>query len=438
MVDAHRGGAGLRAGCFAALLLAWVPLTAPAAGQGGSSLADRLKAVQDGEADHPGAKLPAWRPVGADVFQPSIPMVKGLIVVTALNQPPLGDYESIKSITDVAAGAVQMHYSANLPKIKDSPLLKRPTDLGLADPMKEFPDSVACTRTIDTADLLKATGYSEMFCEKPAEHFPGSTSISASTDLLTRLRTGQPADFHFASANKWEVFAQMGAQLQGQKPTGPVLSKFAGQMMYACQLQRVGSTDVAIPVLVNDQRVLLPALHATCALAGEQPVHFFWLDQPSNPMTLAFAIDEALLQVTSITFPLNAPTEAAANNTGSAMERALTDRKPVDIYGIYFDFNSATIKPESEPVLREIAAIMQKNPDWKLSVTGNTDSIGDGKSNLALSQRRAAAVKDALVKRFKVSPDRLVTSGNGASHPIETNDTLEGRARNRRVELQRQ
>ena len=58
------------------------------------------------------------------------------------------------------------------------------------------------------------------------------------------------------------------------------------------------------------------------------------------------------------------------------MEQALAAKKPVEIYGIYFDFNSATIKPESEAVLREIADIMRKNPDWKLSVSGHTDNIG--------------------------------------------------------------
>jgi OOP family OmpA-OmpF porin len=413
--------------------------SATAEGQGAPpSLADRLKAVQDGEADHPAAKLPAWKPAGADTFKSPIPMVKGLVIVTAVSQPPLGDFESIKTITDVGSAAVQMRYSANPPKIKDSPLLARPSDLGNADPMKEFPDHVACTRTIDAADLAKALGYSEMFCESPVEHFPGSTSISASTELLARLGAGQAVDFHFARADKWAVFAQLGAQLQGQKPTGPLLSKFAGQMMYACRLQRVGTADVAIPVLVNDQRVLLPALHATCNLEDGQPIHFFWLDQPANPITLAFSIDQALLQAINITFPPSAPPGAGQSGAASAMEQALNEKKPVQIYGIYFDFNSAAIKPESEPVLREIAAILQKNPDWKLSVSGNTDNIGDGKSNLALSQKRAAAVKDALVSRFKISPDRLVTGGYGASRPIETNDTLEGRARNRRVELQRE
>ena len=66
---------------------------------------------------------------------------------------------------------------------------------------------------------------------------------------------------------------------------------------------------------------------------------------------------------------------------------------------------------------------------------GNTDNIGGDVYNLDLSKRRAAAVKETLVTRYHIAPDRLSTNGFGASHPIETNDTLEGRARNRRVEL---
>jgi outer membrane protein OmpA-like peptidoglycan-associated protein len=81
---------------------------------------------------------------------------------------------------------------------------------------------------------------------------------------------------------------------------------------------------------------------------------------------------------------------------------------------------------------------MQKNAGWRLSVSGHTDNIGDATANLALSQHRAAAVKGALVARFHIAVERLDTSGFGAGRPIDTNDTLEGRARNRRVELQRE
>ena len=120
------------------------------------------------------------------------------------------------------------------------------------------------------------------------------------------------------------------------------------------------------------------------------------------------------------------------------MEKQLTEQKRAVTYGIYFDFNKDTIKPESEPVLKEIVQAMTDNPDWKLTVEGHTDNIGGDTYNLDLSKRRAAAVKEALVTRFHIAPDRLANDGYGASRPVETNDTLEGRARNRRVELTRE
>jgi outer membrane protein OmpA-like peptidoglycan-associated protein len=110
----------------------------------------------------------------------------------------------------------------------------------------------------------------------------------------------------------------------------------------------------------------------------------------------------------------------------------------VDVYGIYFDNASATLKPESGPVLKEISDALGKNPTWKLSVEGHTDNVGDNASNMKLSQSRAASVKEALVKRFGIAADRLATAGFGASRPKESNGTLKGRARNRRVELVRQ
>jgi len=418
-------------------LLLGIPPAPPVSAQ---SLADRLKAVQSGQADHPRAQLPAFKPMSASGAAPPIPMEQGLVVVTAINMQPGGDYESIKSILGITSGAVQLSYSANRPKMKESPLFDRPKDLGQADPMQEFPDKVSCRRTIDLADLQKAVAYSEYFCANPNEHFPGTTSISASSAVLEQLRAGQAVAFHFASNDKFAAFMQLGAQVTGDKLPGPQLTSYAGQMMYTCNLHRVGSGDVAIPVLLNDKPVDLPALHAMCTL-GDEEAHFFWLDQPANPVTLAFATQEGLLEVIKITVPppgRNSPANGPAAGGGAAsLAQALADKKPVRIYGIYFDFNSATIKPESEPVLREIVAVMQQHPDWKLNVSGFTDNIGGDRFNLALSQRRAAAVKDTLVARFKIDAGRLMTAGYGASSPVDTNDTLEGRARNRRVELQR-
>ncbi len=80
---------------------------------------------------------------------------------------------------------------------------------------------------------------------------------------------------------------------------------------------------------------------------------------------------------------------------------------------------------------------MARRPDWELSIEGHTDNIGSDSDNLDLSRRRAAAVKDALVARHRIAANRLATGGYGESRPRDTNDTLEGRARNRRVELVR-
>jgi outer membrane protein OmpA-like peptidoglycan-associated protein len=107
------------------------------------------------------------------------------------------------------------------------------------------------------------------------------------------------------------------------------------------------------------------------------------------------------------------------------------------VYDIYFSFNSDEIREESEPTLTELGDILRRHPDWKLSVAGHTDGIASDAFNLDLSKRRAAAVKKVLVSRFGVNEARLITTGYGKSRPRDTNETAEGRARNRRVELVR-
>lgn len=120
------------------------------------------------------------------------------------------------------------------------------------------------------------------------------------------------------------------------------------------------------------------------------------------------------------------------------LEKALQAGEKVDIYDIFFSFNSANLRPESDETLNIIADLLNKHPDWKLSIGGHTDSIASDSFNLDLSDRRAAAVKAALVERFKIADTRLSTQGYGEASPRDTNDILEGRARNRRVELMKQ
>jgi outer membrane protein OmpA-like peptidoglycan-associated protein len=413
--------------------------TVPAAGQEppGGSLAERLKAVQSGQADKAStAKLPAWKPFRAGAAAPTVPLGKGLVVVTAISGVS-GDYESMKTISDVSSSAVSLMYSAEIPPPKKDTGLLAAAQEKNPDPSQES-RKVSSSRPIDVPDLQQAHGYDLYFADGLAEHFPGTTAISASTEVLSQLHAGSQVEFHFP-ADPLSGWMQFSAQMLGRKNEGPTITTYAGMEMYACTLHRVEPTALAVPVLLNDQRVELPAVHAMCALGGGEEAHFYFLDQPSNPLTLAFQIgpESTRLQVIKITLP-PPETEKTIPPEPSPMEQALAEKKPVEVYSLYFDFNKATIKPESEAVLQQIAGILHKHPDWTLNVSGHTDNIGGDPSNLVLSQHRAAAVKDALVSRYAIAPDRLVTHGYGASVPIETNATLEGRARNRRVELQRQ
>lgn len=100
-----------------------------------------------------------------------------------------------------------------------------------------------------------------------------------------------------------------------------------------------------------------------------------------------------------------------------------------------FDFNKSDIKPESRSALDEIGKYLKENPERKLRVVGHTDGVGGADSNLKLSQARANAVVKELVAKYADGATRLKAEGAGMSAPIASNDTEEGRAKNRRVEL---
>lgn len=110
----------------------------------------------------------------------------------------------------------------------------------------------------------------------------------------------------------------------------------------------------------------------------------------------------------------------------------------VAIYGIYFDFNKADLKPESEPALKEITKLLQHDPKLKIYVVGHTDNAGGLDYNMKLSQQRAEAVVKELVSKYEIAPDRLKAGGVGPWAPVASNDTEEGKAKNRRVELVKQ
>ena len=107
----------------------------------------------------------------------------------------------------------------------------------------------------------------------------------------------------------------------------------------------------------------------------------------------------------------------------------------VALYGIYFDTDSAEVRPESAPTLAEIEKLLSGDPSLNLIVVGHTDNQGSRDYNMSLSARRAESVMQVLVADYSIAPDRLRSAGVGFLAPVATNDSEQGRAQNRRVEL---
>jgi outer membrane protein OmpA-like peptidoglycan-associated protein len=122
----------------------------------------------------------------------------------------------------------------------------------------------------------------------------------------------------------------------------------------------------------------------------------------------------------------------------NAIDQSLINTGKAVIYGIYFDSDKADIKLESKPQLDQIAKLMNEHGDLKLTITGHTDNQGSAEHNQKLSQRRADAIVASLVGNYALASSRLTAQGMGASAPVASNDSDDGRAKNRRVELVRQ
>lgn len=118
-----------------------------------------------------------------------------------------------------------------------------------------------------------------------------------------------------------------------------------------------------------------------------------------------------------------------------AMAQGIGESGRVALYGIYFDTGKAELKPESAPALAEVGKLLKENSALKVYVVGHTDMVADVALNVKLSMARAQAVVNALVTQHGIAGARLIPFGNGPYAPVAANNTDEGRAKNRRVEL---
>jgi outer membrane protein OmpA-like peptidoglycan-associated protein len=281
------------------------------------------------------------------------------------------------------------------------------------------------------ADLLGGHKIHDGYCEGDAANLPGVTGWPLASAAIVQ-------DLASTGTTKVSVVECHNALIGGLT-----------HQLYRGSLAVVGKGTEPFRVLLDGARVEVPVYHVKgplSLLGNEAAKQELWiLAFPASPIVMRSAWqsedpddiakhqDTATFQVVRIDAP--DASEQQAVTALSAQLSAKTCR--AELHGVYFDSDSAALLSASDGTLRDVAGLVKARADWTLTVEGHTDNTGTPEHNLDLSNRRAAAVKDALVARFGVPAARLATAGFGQTRPVEDNTTVEGRARNRRVELSR-
>jgi flagellar motor protein MotB len=322
----------------------------------------------------------------------TIPLEEGLTLAsTWTNATDNYDHECLKQITRIDHFAVTVTMSC-------------PTG---ADRKME-----TATRRLCRVDLRDSYMYETAFNRDLPETMRGALSLSLSAKSFSELMTTGRTRHRY---------------LELASPRNGLPMRLVADNDGQVERQGKGISRV----IVNDRAIDLPVVEASGPYTRAGKLDTFLLkvlDDAPIPIMLEYRHGgDFSITYTKISFP-----------TTGEMEKHLAVDKRVDVYGIYFDFASDRLRPESGPVLREISEALTKNPTWVLTINGHTDNIGGDPFNLDLSRRRSVSVRRALSETYHIDPARLSTAGFGASQPKESNATVDGRAKNRRVELVRQ
>ena len=344
------------------------------------------------EPTRPDAPLTIPSPTG-------IPLVEGLRLTSALHFPD-GDRENLVTIATISHDGVVYEW-------RDRERHRDGTR-----------DERSFSRLVSLNDLAGAPRLNPVFEATERSEHPGFTAMSLSRASYVRASTSPQIPFTMVA-------------IEGGPLGGHLTSIGATLLTYRGTLARVGSQLERLPVLLDGTRTELPALHVSGHFTlGEDAIdaELWFLADSANPLLLRSVWGHDLFQMIRIDRPKRAAT---------TVEDELRKDCRAELPGVYFAFASADLEPESTPALAGVAAMLGRHPDWALAIEGHTDSIGAPAANQTLSERRAAAVRAALVTSFNIDASRLRTSGFGATRPKESNATLEGRAHNRRVEVVR-
>jgi OOP family OmpA-OmpF porin len=146
----------------------------------------------------------------------------------------------------------------------------------------------------------------------------------------------------------------------------------------------------------------------------------------NHPLALVDLVESAPMETKMVTVD------------ASMMAKDLAATGHIALYGILFDTDKTDVKAESSATIAEVAKYLKTNPAVKLYVVGHTDNVGGHDYNMDLSARRAASVVRELTVKHAVAAARLKPAGTGPLAPVAPNDSEDGRAKNRRVELVKQ
>jgi OOP family OmpA-OmpF porin len=336
-----------------------------------------------------------------------IPLVRGLTITTAIAEPA-GDYESRKTLVERTDDGWRLGYSASIPGAGGQP------------------ESLASERLLHDADLVSARTYRNHFESGVEEDYPGTTALGVSSEVLLALRTaGSSGRFALVGESRWLVKA-LGAS--GGDDALAIVSALTRNPNVSFRGELGRRPGTTVDVLVNGRTRALPALigagRFTARDGRAMDAELAILDDDANPIALYWRIGSGELRVVRIDYP-----EPRAD-----LADTLRQQRRVTLPGLFFDFASSTLRPESRAALPRILDAIHATPG-QLLLEGHTDSIGEAGTNLALSKARAEAVRTALIALDAGIAGRLDVDGAGETRPQASNDSLQGRAQNRRVEL---
>lgn len=269
----------------------------------------------------------------------------------------------------------------------------------------EPPAPAAGTRTVSGNDEKSAHNVSLFYVDKQRCTILGSTNIVRVSDALYKgLKSGEPTPFGLDGPEGG--MTPEGGKMQIELPR--TLQAEKNELMY---------------VWINDKRVSVKSIKAKT----DNGWNYWILDNPRFPIMLAG----------DGPFYWGEPKFNGVDSEAKDLTKQLEQGGIATSYHILFAFDSDQLTEHSKDILRAVGKYLADKPNMRVLIEGHTDNKGGLDYNLNLSQRRAASVERFLTQESGISADRLESAGRGYSEPVESNETAEGRAKNRRVVFKR-